>query len=108
MMNVVNMHIIRVLLAALLNNTINYRQLGRSSVAIALRLLCLINTCVKVMKQVTIKAVTVHRDFAPEDYAFLNRIVTVLQTHNLSVSLSISKDRHKRKLPGIKMKSHVA
>jgi hypothetical protein len=57
------------------------------------------------MKQLTIKAVTANRDFLPEDYAFFNRIVTVLQTHNLSVAMSISKDRHKRKLSNIKLKA---
>jgi hypothetical protein len=55
------------------------------------------------MKQITIKAVTVLRDFTPEDNAFFSRIMTALQTHNLSVSINISKDRHKKKLPNIKL-----
>ena len=53
------------------------------------------------MKQVTIKAVTVFKDFSQEDRDFINRIVTVLQTHNLSVMVTYSKDRHKKKLPDI-------
>ena len=59
---------------------------------------------ISIMKQVTIKAVTANRDFSPEDYAFFNRIVTVLQTHNLSVALTISQDRHKKKLPNIQLR----
>jgi hypothetical protein len=55
------------------------------------------------MKQVTIKAVTVHRDFTQEDKNFISRMETVLQTHNLSVSVSYSKDRHKRKVQTLKI-----
>lgn len=55
------------------------------------------------MKQATIKIVTEHRDFAPEDYAFFRRIVFALQEHNLSVALHISKDRHKKKLKDISL-----
>lgn len=59
---------------------------------------------ISIMKQVTIKAVTANRDFSPEDYAFFNRIVTVLQTHNLSVALTVSQDRHKKRLPNITLR----
>ena len=56
------------------------------------------------MKQATIKIVTVHSDFAQEDYAFFNRIVSALQEHNLSVALTVSKDRHKKQLKGINLR----
>ena len=56
------------------------------------------------MKQATIKIVTVHSDFSQEDYAFMHRIVSALQEHNLSVALHISKDRHKKKLPQISLR----
>jgi len=55
------------------------------------------------MKQVTIKAITINRDFSQEDKNFISRMEMVLQTHNLSVSVSYSKDRHKKKLPNIKL-----
>ena len=57
------------------------------------------------MKQVTIKAVTVFKDFSQEDRDFINRMITVLQTHNLSVMVTYSKDRHKKKLPDIKLRN---
>jgi len=56
------------------------------------------------MKQATIKIVTVNSDFSQEDYAFMHRIVTVLQEHNLSVALTVSKDRHKKKLKQITLR----
>jgi hypothetical protein len=56
------------------------------------------------MKQATIKIVTVHSDFSKEDYDFMHRIVTVLQTHNLSVALTVSKDRHIKKLKAINLR----
>lgn len=56
------------------------------------------------MKQVTIKAVTVNRDFTEQDKAYICRMMLVLQDHNLSVSVSYSQDRHKKKLNNIKLK----
>jgi len=56
------------------------------------------------MKQETIKIVTFNRDFSQEDYAFMHRIVTVLQEHDLSVALTVSKDRHIKKLKAITLR----
>lgn len=57
------------------------------------------------MKQVTIKAVTVYSDFSQEDKNFIARMLVVLQTHNLSVAVNYSKDRHKHKVPGLKLRA---
>lgn len=57
------------------------------------------------MKQVTIKIVTVEKDFSQADKAFLSRFVTVLQTHNLSVMVTYSRDRHKKKPQNIILKT---
>lgn len=57
------------------------------------------------MKQATIKIVTVNRDFSEADKATFRRIVAVLQEHNLSVALTISKDRHKKQLKNIELRA---
>ena len=57
------------------------------------------------MKLVTIKIVTVEKDFSQADKAFLCRFVTALQSHNLSVMVTYSSDRHRKKLQNIILKT---